>query len=187
MMRAHEDVAVGISKHLRAIALLPGMVLGVIPTSLQWFGGLDSIHHWKNFPASKKILLPIGITYMCLGLFLMVATIKLFATVGQGTLAPWQPTRRLVVQGVYRHVRNPMISGVLFVLLGESALTASVPLFRWFLIFAVINAIYIPLLEEPMLVNRFGDLYMAYKRHVPRWIPRWKPWDGESGHVMTER
>jgi protein-S-isoprenylcysteine O-methyltransferase Ste14 len=74
-----------------------------------------------------------------------------------------------------------MISGVLFVLLGESVLTASVPLFQWFLIFAVINAIYIPLLEEPMLVNRFGEDYRVYKRNVPRWIPRLKPWDGESG------
>ncbi len=123
---------------------------------------------------------------MCLGLSLMAATIRLFAQVGQGTLAPWEPPQRLVVRGVYRHVRNPMISGVLFVLLGESVLTASVPLLQWFLIFAVINAIYIPLLEEPMLVNRFGEDYLTYKRNVPRWIPRWKPWDGEPGHP-TER
>jgi protein-S-isoprenylcysteine O-methyltransferase Ste14 len=73
-----------------------------------------------------------------------------------------------------------MISGVHFVLLGESLLTASVPLFRWFLLFAVINAIYIPLLGEPMLVNRFGNEYSTYERHVPRWIPRWKSWEGEA-------
>jgi protein-S-isoprenylcysteine O-methyltransferase Ste14 len=86
-----------------------------------------------------------------------------------------------VVRGVYRHVRNPMISGVLFVLLGEALLTASRPLFGWFLSFALINAIYIPLLEEPGLVHRFGDGYRIYKRHVPRWIPRLTPWDGEPG------
>jgi hypothetical protein len=45
---------------------------------------------------------------VCLGLVLMVATIRLFVVVGRGTLAPWNPTKRLVVQGVYRHVRNPM-------------------------------------------------------------------------------
>jgi protein-S-isoprenylcysteine O-methyltransferase Ste14 len=110
----------------------------------------------------------------------MTAAIRLFATVGKGTLAPWEPPQRPVVRGLYRHVRNPMISGVLFVLLGESVLTASMPLFRWFLIFVVINAIYIPLLEEPMLVNRFGDDYMTYKRNVPRWIPRLTPWEGET-------
>ncbi len=102
----------------------------------------------------------------------MVTTIRLFKTVGKGTLAPWEPPQRLVIQGVYRYVRNPMISGVLFVLLGESGLTASVPLFRWFVAFAVINAVYIPLFEEPMLVNRFGEEYLTYKRNVPRWLPR---------------
>lgn len=60
-------------------------------------------------------------------------------------------------------------------------LTASVPLFRWFLIFAVINAIYIPLLEEPGLVNRFGDDYVTYQRNVPRWIPRLTPWESGAG------
>ncbi len=67
----------------------------------------------------------------------MVATIRLFVTVGKGTLAPWEPTQRLVVQGIYRHVRNPMISGVILVLLGESVLTASLPLFWWFLVVVV--------------------------------------------------
>ena len=51
--------------------------------------------------------------------------------------------------------RNPMISGVLCVLLGESVLTASLPLFHWFLVFAFVNAIYIPLSEEPGLVKCF--------------------------------
>jgi len=181
-MIAHEDVAVGISKHLRAIALLPGMVLGVIPATLLWFGGLDSFHLWQSSPASRLVLVVVGVICISLGLSLMVATIRLFATVGQGTLAPWQPTKRLVVRGVYRHVRNPMISGVMFVLLGESMITASLQIFWWFLIFAVINAIYIPLSEEAGLVRRFGEDYMTYKQNVPRWIPRRKPWDGNSGH-----
>ena len=86
-----------------------------------------------------------------------------------------------MVRGIYRHVRNPMISGVLFVLLGESVLTASLPLFCWFLVAALINAAYIPLLEEPGLVKRFGEEYLTYKQNVPRWIPRRTPWGGEAG------
>jgi protein-S-isoprenylcysteine O-methyltransferase Ste14 len=77
----------------------------------------------------------------------MVATIRLFVTVGKGTLAPWEPPERLVVQGAHRHVRNPMISGVILVLLGKSLLTASQPLVCWFVVFVVVNATYIPLLE----------------------------------------
>jgi protein-S-isoprenylcysteine O-methyltransferase Ste14 len=164
-------------KHLRAIILLPGVVTVVIPGIILWRTGMDSWDLWQSVPATRIILPVIGVTCVCLGLVLMIATIRLFVTVGKGTLAPWEPPQRLVVRDIYRYVRNPMISGVLFVLLGESVLTACVPLFRWFLIFAVINAIYIPLLEEPMLVNRFGDEYVTYKQNVPRWIPRWKPWE----------
>ena len=65
--------------------------------------------------------------------------------------------------------------------------TASVALFRWFLVFAVINAIYIPLLEEPMLVNRFGDEYVNYKRNVPRWIPRLTPWENGMSPKAVRR
>ena len=154
------------------------MVLLVIPGIILWRDGFDTLGLWRSVPSSKLILPIIGAICICLGLVLMIATIRLFVTIGKGTLAPWEPPQRLVVRGVYRHVRNPMISGVLFVLLGESVLTATMPLFRWFLIFVVINAIYIPLLEEPMLVNRFGDDYVTYKRNVPRWLPRLTPWEG---------
>ncbi len=165
-------------KHIRAIILLPGMVTLVIPGTILRRGGLDTLGFWQSVPASVVVLPVLGVICICLGLSLMVATIRLFVTVGKGTLAPWNPTQRLVVLGVYRNVRNPMISGVLCVLLGESVLTASLPLFHWFLLFAVINATYIPLWEEPGLVKRFGQEYLTYKRNVPRWVPRRTPWEG---------
>ena len=167
-------------KHLRAILLLPFMVTVVIPGTILWRVGPDTLGLWQSAPATRVVLPVLGGALVCLGLVLMVATIRLFVTVGQGTLAPWNPTQRLVVQGVYRHVRNPMIAGVFFVLLGEAVLAASLPLFIWFAAFVLGNAIYIPLAEEPGLVKRFGDDYLAYQRNVPRWIPRIWPWDGRK-------
>jgi protein-S-isoprenylcysteine O-methyltransferase Ste14 len=111
-------------------------------------------------------------------LTLLVATNLLFIRVGQGTLAPWDPTQKMVARGVYRHVRNPMISGVSFILLGEAMASGFLPLFNWFFIFVVANLIYIPWLEEPGLERRFGEAYRVYKQHVPRWIPRLWPWQG---------
>ena len=55
----------------------------------------------------------------------MVWTNRLFATIGHGTLAPWNPPEKLVVRGVYRHVRNPMITGVFCILLGEAVFFGS--------------------------------------------------------------
>ena len=156
------------------------MVAVVIPATILLFTGPDTFDLWQSFPATRVGLPILGCAFLCLGLVLMVATIRLFVTVGKGTLAPWNPTQRLVVQGVYRHVRNPMISGVFFILLGEAILAASLPLFIWFAAFVLGNAVYIPLAEEPGLVKRFGDDYLAYQRNVPRWIPRLWPWDGEE-------
>lgn len=55
-------------------------------------------------------------------------------------------------------------------------LLSSTPLLGWFLGFVLLNLIYIPVLEEPGLERRFGEAYRAYKRNVPRWIPRLRPW-----------
>jgi len=152
------------------------MVTVVIPATILAFTDIDTFDLWRSYPATRVALPVLGGAFICLGLVLMVATIRLFVTVGKGTLAPWNPTQRLVVQGIYRHVRNPMISGVFFVLLGEALLAASLPLFCWFVVFVVGNAVYIPLAEEPGLVKRFGDDYLTYKRNVPRWIPRVRGW-----------
>ena len=116
-------------------------------------------------------------SFICAGLVLLVKTISLFATIGRGTLAPWDPTHKLVIRGVYRYVRNPMISGVLCILLGEATIFGSLPLFYWFVFFLLGNLIYMPLVEERDLERRFGADYTFYRQNVPRWIPRSRPWD----------
>jgi protein-S-isoprenylcysteine O-methyltransferase Ste14 len=112
-----------------------------------------------------------------IGLAFFATSLYWFARHGRGTLAPWDPPRRLVVGGPYRYVRNPMIAGVIFILIGEALVLRSPPHMWWALVFTGINAVYIPLLEEPMLEARFGDDYMRYKRHVRRFVPRRAPWD----------
>jgi protein-S-isoprenylcysteine O-methyltransferase Ste14 len=106
------------------------MVLGVIPSTILWLNGGDVLGLRRTNPALRVVLTILGVACLVLGSTLMIATIRLFASVGKGALAPWEPPEKLVAQGVYRYVRNPMISGVIFVLLGESLLTASEPLFR---------------------------------------------------------
>lgn len=123
-------------------------------------------------PPLNLMLLLAALALIGAGLGLFIATNRLFISIGQGTLAPWDETQRLVVRGIYRHVRNPMISGVFAVLLGEALLAGSPALLIWCAIFAAINLIYIPLVEEPRLEARFGEAYRQYKRDVPRWLPK---------------
>ncbi|MGH3313333.1 MAG: methyltransferase family protein [Streptomyces sp.] len=118
----------------------------------------------------------LGAVSMTIGLTLLVWTIALFDRVGDGTLAPWDAPKKLVVRGPYLHVRNPMISGVLFILPGETLLFRSTVLLVWLVGFFAINQTYIPLLEERGLERRFGQDYVTYKHHVRRWLPRFRPW-----------
>jgi len=131
-----------------------------------------------TFPATAVgwALAVIGVAGLAAGAALGAASVRRFATDGRGTLAPGDPPRELVVRGVYGHVRNPMISGVILVLLGEAAALRSAPHFEWAAGFALFNALYIPLMEERELRVRFGAEYTTYARNVRGLIPRWRAW-----------
>jgi protein-S-isoprenylcysteine O-methyltransferase Ste14 len=162
------------SRHLRAIGLLPGISGGAIPAAILVFGGYDI--GWGLQDGLAVLPVVAGAALTCVGLLLMYRTISLFAREGDGTLAPWDPPRRLVVRGPYRYVRNPMITGVITILIGEAVLFGSPWVLAWAAAFLAINAIWFPRVEEPGLVKRFGSDYEEYRRQVPRWVPRRTPW-----------
>jgi protein-S-isoprenylcysteine O-methyltransferase Ste14 len=161
-------------RHLIGIIALPVTVIIIIPAVLvsslfyEPFWGLQSL--------TLLLLLMSGSLLIGVGLILLYFTISLFVKERNGTIAPWNPTSKLIVSGVYRHVRNPMITAVFFSLMGESILLGSIPLTIWTMLFVLTNLIYIPLIEEKKLTERFGNKYLVYKESVPRWIPRLSRW-----------
>jgi len=166
-------------RHARAIALLPGTVAIVLPAVIL-IAGEGPNFGWGLSGALGALTVLIGAALIAAGLALWTWTVRLFARIGQGTLAPWDPTRQLVVAGPYRHVRNPMITAVLAVLIGEAALFGSPGLLILSAAFLTINWVFFVVQEEPGLERRFGDEYREYKRGVPRWIPRRTPWRRSS-------
>lgn len=145
--------------------ILPFTVLVIIPLLIE-----------DNLTITLGTLSITGMIIVTAGLAIIVITISMFIRIGKGTLAPWSPTIKLVTNGIYAYVRNPMILGVLIVLIGESFTFQSINIFVWALVFFIINSIYFVVSEEPGLANRFGKEYLEYKQNVPRWIPRLKPW-----------
>jgi protein-S-isoprenylcysteine O-methyltransferase Ste14 len=159
----------GTVRHVLAILLLPFGVVVVVPALLLQRYGHGA---WGSNPAAAWLpLLGGGLLFLC-GFALFAWCVALFAHVGRGTLAPWDPTRNLVAVGPYRHVRNPMITGVATMLAGEALLQRSVALAIWFGAFVVLNHVYFLVSEEPGLEQRFGESYLRYKASVPRWLPR---------------
>src|SRR5215475_8835581 len=164
-------------RHLLAILLCPFLAAVMVPYWLltSW-AAFDT--RWGN--ASSREWLPrcVGVGLLAGGLVLFSWCIRLFAQIGQGTLAPWDPTRKLVAVGPYRYGRNPMISGVFTMLLALALIWGSWVVGVWALLFFAVNHTYFIVSEEPGLERRLEDSFRAYKANVPRWIPRSKPWEG---------
>ena len=164
-----------VSSHLRAILLLPVVVTLVVPGAILVLGDGPELA-WGFDGVLGALVIATGVGLLALGVALVVWTVRLFVRIGHGTLAPWDPTTKLVVHGPYLHVRNPMISGVFFVLAGEAGLFGSRGLVLWLMAVVAVNAVYLPLVEEPGLRNRFGEEYDRYRANVPRWLPRPRAW-----------
>jgi protein-S-isoprenylcysteine O-methyltransferase Ste14 len=169
---------------VRSIIILPGTALVFIPAIILVIS--------YNSKCPPKLVSPaeiwfwLGLLVGGLGLTLSSWSVALFLKTGEGTPAPWEPPKKLVIRGPYRYVRNPMITGVLLMLSAEAMLFHSWSIAIWMMIFFVGNTVYFSLNEEKGLERRFGDDYRVYKAHVPRWIPRLRPWiqgvDDESRH-----
>jgi protein-S-isoprenylcysteine O-methyltransferase Ste14 len=159
---------------VKGIIILPGTVALFVPLALLYISYL-----YLDVPLMISTNILVLLTALCLlvvGLFLAATTTRLFLQLGNGTPAPWDPPKSLVIKGPYRYVRNPMIIGMLCILTSEALLFWSLPLAYWTLIFFIANLVYFPLVEEKKLRMRFGTQYEEYTHHVPRWIPRFSPW-----------
>ena len=142
--------------------LIPGTVTVVIPFLL--IGRRISFNDWR--PLQFAGLLP-----MALGVAILFICIRDFTVLGRGTLAPIDPPTRLVVQGLYRYVRNPMYVGGLILLLGEALLFRSTAILVWAAVwFTFINGMVV-FYEEPVLRRKFGESYEQYRTTVRRWVP----------------
>jgi protein-S-isoprenylcysteine O-methyltransferase Ste14 len=148
--------------------LAPGVVAGLIPWLLTGW-------RMESSPLAIRIL---GGLLIALGLGFLLHAFARFALEGLGTPAPVAPTERLVVGGVYRHVRNPMYLAVGATIVGQALLLGQFGLLAYAAVFGVIVFGFVRLYEEPMLTERFGAGYDAYRRAVPGWLPRLHPWDG---------
>jgi protein-S-isoprenylcysteine O-methyltransferase Ste14 len=119
----------------------------------------------------------LGVILLAAGLFALVQAFVRFVVEGLGTPAPIAAPERLVVGGLYRYVRNPMYVAVLAVIVGQVLILGQLVLLPYAAAFWVITAAFVRFYEEPALTRRFGADYEAYRRAVPAWRPRLRPWE----------
>jgi protein-S-isoprenylcysteine O-methyltransferase Ste14 len=143
--------------------LVPGTVAGYVPWRLR-NGSPIAASPWIVWPGALLIALGVAI-------YLHTAFWG-FALHGRGTPAPIAPTKKLVVKGLHRYVRNPMYLGVLGVVLGQAVLFQSRSIALYAVFFWLAAHLFVLFYEEPTLNQQFGSDYDDYRRRVPRWLPK---------------
>jgi protein-S-isoprenylcysteine O-methyltransferase Ste14 len=144
----------------------PGVVAGLIPW---WLTG------WHARPGPWP-LRALGLVLLAAGTAFLVSAFVRFVVEGLGTPAPVAPPTRLVIGGVYRYLRNPMYVAVLACIAGQALLLNQPGLWLYGLIAGAAMVAFTKFYEEPKLREQFGAEYEAYRRAVPGWYPRLRPW-----------
>lgn len=114
-------------------------------------------------------LIVAGLAAAVAGLMLGISALGLFHHKGTKP-EPWKPSSALVADGVYRFTRNPMYLGMMLIYAGIALIVggpwtaaALVPVFLIFNVYVIAR-------EEAYLERRFGDVYIAYRSRVRRWL-----------------
>ena len=128
-------------------------------------------------PLAAQVL---GALWIAAALPVLISAFASFVTEGRGTPAPVAPTEQLVVGGLYRWVRNPMYVAVGSVIAGQVLLFGSIPLLTYLAVVLAAFAAFVHLYEQPKLTATYGEEYEAYRRAVPAWWPRLRPWTPEA-------
>jgi protein-S-isoprenylcysteine O-methyltransferase Ste14 len=149
-------------------------VAGVVPWWLTRWEMREPLSYWT-------LLRVVGVVALAAGALVLVHSFARFVIEGVGTPAPAAPTENLVVGGLYRFVRNPMYIAVVATIIGQGLALWQPVLFFYALGLCVLFACFVHWYEEPRLARQFGDQYEMYRRAVPAWIPRLRPWRPHAG------
>jgi protein-S-isoprenylcysteine O-methyltransferase Ste14 len=149
----------------------PGTVAGVVP----WF--LTRWQAREPVPGVAPVR-AIGVGLGTAGVATLGGAFVRFVREGLGTPLPVAAPTELVVggQGLYRHVRNPMYVALAAVVIGQALLLGRGRLLGYAAAMSLPLVTYVRMREEPVLQRRFGAQYTQYCTHVPRWMPRLRPW-----------
>jgi protein-S-isoprenylcysteine O-methyltransferase Ste14 len=151
--------------------LAPGVIAGLVPW---WLTGWRVRHPqptwaWVPLRVAGGVLIAAGVV-------VLVQAFVRFVVEGAGTPAPVAPPGQLVVGGLYRYVRNPMYLAVVAIIVGQALALAQPALLGYAAAVGAAMVAFVRGYEEPTLSRQFGEQYRAYRRAVPAWWPRRRPW-----------
>ena len=161
------------SKKQRIIAVIFGGLIFWIIIPLFIIVVSSYVDLWLYLPTfSYGLINPVvGLLFIIIGWLFANWTVKVQFSLGRGTPIPMMATQRLVIQGPYAYCRNPMTLGTAIFYLGVAIWLGSFSAVGLGLVYPVGISIYIKLIEEKELEERFGSEYLEYKKRTPFLIP----------------
>ena len=134
-----------------------------------------NIPHWNDNPFAPRQI--ASWLFLAFSIYLAIESIYLLITQGEPrkeridkTLLPMEKTTQMVTARIYRYIRHPMFSSLIFLTWGAFLkqidwLTFSLTFVAT--VFLVIGAIQ----EEKENLEYFGEKYRVYMVHTKRFIP----------------
>ncbi len=125
--------------------------------------------HW---PVPRTVSTFVSIPTFAGGVAITAWSVFHFLKV-KGTPVPFNPPPTLVDSGPYKYVRNPMLTGVFLMLFGIGFAIGSLSLVLVFTpLYILVHLWELKKIEEPELIKRLGEDYLAYRSRTPMFIPR---------------
>jgi protein-S-isoprenylcysteine O-methyltransferase Ste14 len=146
------------------VVVLPYLFLVICPA-------LDARLGLERFSVGAASFLVGGIL-MAAGLAFAMWAILMQLTRASGTPLPIMPTQALLTTGPFQYCRNPMTFGTILAYGGLTIAAGTASGLIIVVVLAALLLLYLKLVEEKELAERFGDAYLAYKREVPFILPR---------------
>lgn len=114
--------------------------------------------------------LPLGVALTAVGIAVRVVAMRTLGRFFSPAIRLVEG-QRIVREGLYRWIRHPTYTGLILGLLGPVVVLGSLIGLIAFALLVVPSLAYRIVLEERMLVERFGDDYRAYARSTWRLFP----------------
>jgi len=156
-----------------AFGVLPSVVMKAMGGN--W--GLDSL-------SMVKVLM--GLPFLMMAFIMGLSAVQMFVIHGEGTPIPLDNTKRLVRTGIYAYITNPMqlCSALSWVIIGfiiGNFWVASSAIMAWVFVMGMVRWHH----RHDLLV-RFPAGWPEYRKNVPEWRPRWKPWHLDDAELTYD-
>jgi len=160
----------------RIISLIPEGIffLMVLPYLLVLLSRFIDVHIYLPKLAWGYLNFVIALICVAFGFFFAFWSVLIQFRIGKGTPAPMMAAHKLIVEGPYAYCRNPMTLGTAILYLGIGIWIDSLSFIGLIVLFMGLLLVYVKLIEEKELEERFGKEYTRYKKKTSFLIPRWR-------------